>query len=166
MARIEPSIRTSRISFLCLLIPGFLISCGIAGQSVSGEDSSLRPGSLIQDRLYEAYREWEGTPYLLGGSTLTGVDCSAFVQRVMSEHFQVELPRNTREQLRVGRGIRRNAMRPGDLVFFRTTRRDLHVGIIVESGEFLHAGVSGGVMISSLEDRYWVTRFLGARRVM
>lgn len=115
--------------------------------------------------LMQAYREWEGTPYILGGSSKEGVDCSRFVNIVFDEYFAIDLPTNTREQLNAGDGIRRAAVRTGDLVFFKTGRRDLHVGIAVNQGEFMHASTSNGVMISKLGNSYWRTRFLAARRV-
>lgn len=117
-------------------------------------------------KLHGAHREWEGTPYLLGGSGMNGVDCSAFIQIVFREYFGETLPRNTREQLQEGSGVRRNSIRPGDLVFFRTNRGVLHVGIAIENGDFLHASVSNGVMISSLSESYWAGRYLGARRIL
>ena len=127
--------------------------------SVSGFENVVR-------KLHGAHREWEGTPYLLGGSGMNGVDCSAFTQIVFREYFGTQLPRNTREQLQVGSGVRRNSIRPGDLVFFRTNRGVLHVGIVIENGDFLHASVSNGVMISSLSESYWAGRYLGARRIL
>lgn len=116
--------------------------------------------------LMQAYRDWKGTPYVLGGSSRRGVDCSSFVRIVFDEYFGVGLPGNTRTQLNAGTGIRRAALRTGDLVFFRTGRKTLHVGIITEGKDFLHASTSSGVMISNLNDYYWSSRYLSARRVL
>ncbi len=127
--------------------------------SVSGYES-------VVQTLHGAHSEWEGTPYVLGGSSMNGIDCSAFTQIVFRDYFGKQLPRNTREQLQEGSGVRRNGIRPGDLVFFRTSRGVLHVGIVIESGNFLHASVSNGVMISSLSENYWAGRYLGARRIL
>ena len=85
---------------------------------------------------------------------------------MFEDYFGVQLPHNTRTQLNAGDGIRRAAVRTGDLVFFRTGRKTLHVGIAVNKGEFLHASTSNGVMISKLGNKYWRNRFLAARRVM
>jgi cell wall-associated NlpC family hydrolase len=120
----------------------------------------------VVQKLHGAHREWEGTPYVLGGSGMNGIDCSAFTQVVFREYFGTSIPRHTRDQLQEGSGIRRNAIRPGDLVFFRTNRGVLHVGIAMENDRFLHASVSNGVMISSLSENYWAGRYLGARRVL
>lgn len=117
-------------------------------------------------RLTQAYEQWKGTPYLLGGSSRSGVDCSAFIQIVMRQQFRVELPRTTSQQMNAGRRVRKSALRAGDLVFFQTGRRTLHVGIMMDNHRFLHASTSSGVMISSLQERYWTRRYLRARRVM
>jgi cell wall-associated NlpC family hydrolase len=116
--------------------------------------------------LMQAYRDWKGTPYVLGGTSKEGVDCSRFVNIIFDEYFAIDLPTNTRAQLDAGDGVRRKAVRTGDLVFFKTGRQDLHVGIAVNQGEFLHASTSNGVMISKLGNSYWRNRFLAARRVL
>lgn len=120
----------------------------------------------VVQKLHSAHSEWEGTPYVLGGSGMNGVDCSSFTQIVLNDFFGRELPRNTRQQLQEGSGVRRNQIQPGDLIFFRTNRGVLHVGIAMNDGDFLHASVSNGVMISNLSQNYWAGRYLGARRVL
>lgn len=120
----------------------------------------------VKASLMRAYRDWEGTPYRLGGQSKEGVDCSLFVNAIFDNYFDIDLPTNTRAQLNVGEGIRRAGVRTGDLVFFRTGRKTLHVGIAVNRGEFLHASTSNGVMISKLGNSYWRNRFLAARRVL
>ncbi|HEX6982890.1 MAG TPA: NlpC/P60 family protein [Balneolaceae bacterium] len=120
----------------------------------------------VQVKLMEAYREWKGTPYQLGGASKSGIDCSQLVQIIFNEYLGISLPPTTRTQLNAGEGIRRAAIRTGDLVFFRTGRKSLHVGIALNHGEFLHASASEGVMISKLGNHYWRNRFLAARRVL
>lgn len=120
----------------------------------------------VKVSLMQAYRDWEGTPYVLGGASKEGVDCSRFINIIFDEYFAIDLPTNTRSQLNVGDGIRSKAVRTGDLVFFKTGRQDLHVGVAVNQGEFLHASTSNGVMISKLGNSYWRNRFLEARRVL
>lgn len=134
-----------------------------AAMTVSSERGAFAD---VQRQLHSAHSKWQGTPYRLGGNSRSGIDCSAFTQVVFSDFFDATLPRNTREQLQAGDGIRRQHIQPGDLVFFRTSRGVLHVGIAMENGEFLHASVSSGVMISNLSERYWSGRYLGARRVL
>lgn len=142
-------------------------------KSSGGSDSSSMPMAAsvssvneVQSSLLQAYRDWKGTPYVLGGSSSRGVDCSSFVRLVFDDYFGIDLPPNTRTQLNVGSGIRRASLRTGDLVFFRTGRKTLHVGIITEGRDFLHASTSSGVMISNLSENYWSSRYLAARRVL
>jgi cell wall-associated NlpC family hydrolase len=142
---------------------------GSEDQPSEGEQVPAMSVSSVNEArasLMQAYRDWKGTPYKLGGSTKQGVDCSLFVHTIFDNYFGKNLPTNTRTQLNSGKGIRRSAVRTGDLVFFRTGRKTLHVGIAVNKGEFLHASTSNGVMISKLGNKYWRNRFLAARRVM
>ncbi|PAU94484.1 hypothetical protein CK503_06720 [Aliifodinibius salipaludis] len=134
----------------------------------SSSNTAIAVSSLDEAKasLIQAYRDWKGTPYLLGGTSQEGVDCSRFVNIVLDDYFGIDVPTNTKEQLNVGSKIRRAAVRTGDLVFFKTGRKTLHVGIAVNSGEFLHASTSSGVMISKLGKSYWRNRFLAARRVL
>jgi cell wall-associated NlpC family hydrolase len=158
----------------------FTSACGIASRTTgsvnnntgnSGENryppavTVAASSNSVHSQLQQAHHEWRGTPHILGGSGISGVDCSSFTQIVFREYFGMDLPRNTREQLAEGKGIRRNQIRPGDLIFFRTSRRDLHVGIAMNGGDFLHAASSTGVAISNLSENYWAGKYLGARRV-
>ena len=164
--------------FVVIFIFSVVTACGVAERgSVPVHEPSEGPALMSVDRvsnarsdlyneLQSAYRKWRGTPYALGGSSLSGVDCSAFTQNVFQDHFGRELPRHTTEQLRVGEGVRRGFLRTGDLVFFRTARSTLHVGIYMGEGTFLHASVSQGVTLSEIGDPYWATRYIGARRVL
>lgn len=127
--------------------------------------SSLEEITSIEKQLELVAQEWKGTPYRFGGEDESGIDCSAFTQTVFHDLFDKDLPRNTREQLQVGAGIRRKSIQTGDLVFFKTGRRMLHVGISMGDGDFLHAS-SSGVMISNMGEPYWAMRYLGARRVL
>lgn len=159
------------------------MSCGVAERTLkpppaasgtSGESASEPLPSAIsvskynevQVSLEQAHRDWEGTPYALGGISSRGIDCSAFMQVLFDDYFGVELPRNTKRQIYAGTPVRREALTTGDLVFFKTGRKTLHVGVIVEDDEFLHASTSQGVTTSSLDDYYWRSRYLAARRVM
>lgn len=160
-----------------ILIALFLTACGISrpgvqsDRTVSDRESTAQTelvaesGPVIQ-KLDRAHGEWAGTPYVLGGNSMNGIDCSAFTKVVFEDYFETIIPRHTSEQLQAGNGIRRNFIQPGDLVFFRTARGVLHVGIAMDGERFLHASVSSGVMISSLRERYWATRYIGTRRVL
>ncbi len=166
------------IRYLIIGITGLCFTaCGIYRETVHLPSSPADDHALmivhseeammnVQQILFSAHNRWEGTPYLLGGSSTRGVDCSAFTQIVYRDFFGLNLPRHTRDQLQEGSGIRRNQIRPGDLIFFRTGTGILHVGIAMDNGDFLHASVSSGVMISNLSENYWASRYLGARRML
>jgi len=110
---------------------------------------------------------FRGTPYRNGGSDPSGFDCSGFVQWVFAQHG-ARLPREVRDQYRVGEEIDRDEVAPGDLVFFETVSRGAsHVGIALGNGEFVHAPSSRGVVrIEKYTSSYWDSRWVGARRVM
>lgn len=108
-----------------------------------------------------------GTPYRFGGSSVRGIDCSAFVAKVY-QFFDVKLPRTAREQSRMGVRVAKSDLEEGDLVFFNTRRAFGHVGIYIGNNEFIHAssGRSGKhVRIDSLDKPYYNQRFIKAVRV-
>jgi cell wall-associated NlpC family hydrolase len=123
---------------------------------------------IVQPPLLATALALRGTPYLNGGSEPTqGFDCSGFVQWVFGQHGTA-LPREVREQFDAGRGIDRDEVKPGDLVFFTTVSRGAsHVGIALGNGEFVHAPSSRGVVrVEPYTSGYWAARWVGARRVL
>lgn len=109
---------------------------------------------------------FRGTPYRNGGSDPAGFDCSGFVQYVFAQHGW-RLPREVIEQFKAGDPIDRDAVRPGDLVFFETVAHGAsHVGIALGGDRFVHAPSSRGVVrIESYQRDYWARRWVGARRL-
>jgi cell wall-associated NlpC family hydrolase len=109
---------------------------------------------------------FRGTPYRNGGSDPSGFDCSGFVQWVFAQHGTA-LPREVRDQFRVGDDVDRDEVQPGDLVFFETVSRGAsHVGIAIGGGEFVHAPSSRGVVrVERYTSTYWAQRWVGARRL-
>ena len=106
-----------------------------------------------------------GAPYRLGGISLKGLDCSAFVKKIY-QLFDINLPRTAREQAHVGMGVARNDLIEGDLVFFNTRRSFGHVGIYIGNNEFVHASSRNkGVRIDSLNEPYFNKRFAKAVRL-
>jgi cell wall-associated NlpC family hydrolase len=106
-----------------------------------------------------------GAPYRLGGVSLKGIDCSAFVRKIYLI-FDIELPRNARAQSKVGMSIDREELVEGDLVFFRTRKPLGHVGIYIGNNEFVHASSTRKVIrIDSMETPYFQKRFQRAVRI-
>lgn len=109
-----------------------------------------------------------GTPYLWGGVTHAGIDCSGLTSRVYGEN-RVTIPRVSRDQYRAGLPVPDGELRDGDLVFFNTLGVGVsHVGMVVDAAHrrFIQASSSKGVVITPLDNRYYLTRYLGARRVV
>ena len=136
-------------------------------ENVSVTDSTLTDAPVSRKALLEeqAYL-WQGTPHRFGGTSRSGIDCSALVQNIFDETFNMYLPRTTAEQVNVGKRIATSELQAGDLVFYRINARTRHVGIYVDDDTFLHASKSEGVAISSMHDAYWKRRFWMARRVL
>jgi len=109
---------------------------------------------------------WLGTPYLLGGNTKKGTDCSGFVSSIYMEKERMPIPRTSTEEFKKGKSVARNDLIIGDLVFFGNRLRVSHVGIYVGKGNFIHASTSKGVTVTPLDDSYWKPRYIGARRYL
>jgi len=131
---------------------------------------TLAPGALL--RPFDGYAltgtalSLRGIPYRNGGTDPKGFDCSGFTQYVFAQHG-ISIPREVREQFRVGTTVEPDRLVAGDLLFFATTDPGAsHVGISIGGDEFVHAPSSTGVVrVEHLGSSYWSPRFLGARRI-
>lgn len=108
---------------------------------------------------------WRGTPYVLGGTSKTGIDCSGFVHMTFKKHLDKDIPRSTKLLSTYGHRIDHNNARAGDLVFFHTSDTVDHVGIYVSATEFVHASTSKGVIVSKYSNPYWKPRYWQTRRI-
>ena len=116
-------------------------------------------------KMFEFIDNWYGTRYRLGGTTKTGIDCSAFSQLFFSTVYGISLPRTSKEQYYKSEKISRSHLQEGDLIFFNTRGGVSHVGIYLQNNKFVHAATSGGVMISDFFDPYWHSKFIGVGRM-
>lgn len=107
-----------------------------------------------------------GTPYLYGGTTTKGFDCSGFIQYVFKQ-VDIDLPRTTKSQAKEGIKVEKTNLLAGDLVFFNTDGTGIsHAGIYMGNGLFSHSSASKGVRISKLSEDYFAERYVTARRIL
>lgn len=125
------------------------------------------PSSTDGDRIAAKAQEYLGVPYVWGGSSPSGFDCSGFTQYVMRA-CGYSIYRTATDQLENGSSVSYSNLQPGDLVFFHgtydTDATASHVGIYIGDGDFVHSG-SGAVQISNLSENYYANHYLCARRV-
>ncbi|SES20186.1 peptidoglycan-binding protein [Salipaludibacillus aurantiacus] len=126
-------------------------------RSNSGSSQSFNTMNLIADA-----SNYIGVPYVWGGTTASGFDCSGFIQHVFRNNG-VNLPRTVAQQWDATRPVSKPQV--GDIVYFTTYRAGpSHNGIYIGNNQFIHSGSSTGVTITSMDNSYWSPRYLGARR--
>ena len=125
---------------------------------------------VTKDRDQVMYKviEYLNTPYLWGGTSKHGIDCSAFIQTVMYQALGVTLPRTSYEQSNVGVDVERADLKFGDLLFFDTRGRGRvsHVAMYLGDGYFVHSGSKTGVAVASLDSEFYSRVFLKGKRVL
>lgn len=134
---------------------------------VTPSAAALKVQSGTAQQIISNAKKYLGTPYVWGGSTPSGFDCSGFVQYVFQQSG-IRLPRTTTEQVKVGTYVSKASLQPGDLVFLQNTYRQgvSHVGIYIGDGKMIHASSSKGVVISDLSTSYYTQHYHSARRVL
>ncbi len=146
-------------------ISGFSQGEGEKAESVTSTPLGKWSNPEERSLLVRVVKTFLGVPYKLGGSTLKGIDCSAFVRKIY-EVFNIQLPRTTREQFSIGKRVEKNQLEEGDLVFFKERGNRAHVGIYVGDNQFVHASsFSREVKIDYLDTPYYSKRFLKGIRV-
>lgn len=110
-------------------------------------------------------KKFMGVPYVFGGTTPSGFDCSGFLQYVFKQ-YGLNIPRLADEQYLLGEPVKVSQLSVGDLVFFSTYLEGAsHCGFYVGDKKFLHTSSSRGVRIDSLDDDYWKPKFLGGKKI-
>lgn len=120
------------------------------------------------DELISSAMDLLGVAYRFGGTSPTnGMDCSGFMQYIFRKSLNINLPRTSAEQAKMGVAVERSALQAGDLVFFNTSgNRISHVGLYIGNNRFIHAPRSGkNIEITSMSNAYWSKRYITARRV-
>jgi cell wall-associated NlpC family hydrolase len=132
---------------------------------------SVSPDSISNLRLYSFIKQWTGTPYVWGGNSTAGIDCSAFVQRLYRAVYDINVPRTSIEQFfakKVELYSNTKYLVEGDLVFFKTMSNNnavTHVGFYLRNGYFINASSSKGVSLGNLYDDYWSDRYVASGRL-
>ena len=111
-----------------------------------------------------------GYPYVYGGSSPKGFDCSGFTSYVYKQ-FGITINRTASTQLDNGTPVSMSELQPGDLVMFKKSgtgsKRASHVGIYIGNNQFVHASTSTvGVIVSDMDYAYYTTGFVGGRRLV
>ncbi|MBP2651608.1 MAG: NlpC/P60 family protein [Firmicutes bacterium] len=139
-------------------------SSAVNTNKVLGASTSIS-SEAANSPIITAARKYMGVPYVWGGVTPDGFDCSGFTQYVMKENG-ITLPRTAAEQFAIGTAVEKADLNVGDLIFFTTYKPGAsHVGFYIGNGQFIHASsVAAKVTISNLNDTYYVEHYIGARR--
>lgn len=138
----------------------------IGGKSTGVTPSAAALNGVSASAIIATAKKYIGVPYLWGGVTPSGFDCSGYVQYVFNIHG-VSLPRTSSQQYKMGTYVSKANLKAGDLVFFNTSGSGVsHLGIYIGNNQFIHSSTSKGVIISSLGNSYWAARYYGARRVL
>ena len=133
-----------------------------SGSANSGSNS----GSSAGQQIATYAKQYVGYPYVYGGSTPSGFDCSGFVQYVYKQNGY-SINRTATAQLADGTWVSYDDMQPGDIVYFGYGSTASHVGIYIGNGQFVHAQNSRtGVVISSLSESWYANRYLCAHRIV
>ena len=154
-----------RITFI-LIFSIFLM--GIYSQNSKELKSINKDSNKVLAELNDFIKKWLGVPYKVGGLNKNGIDCSGFATVIYKELFHINLPRTVDAQSNLGIPIA-GAFKTGDLLFFNTTGKISHVGIYLSNNQFAHAASQGpsiGIIISSLNERYYKDTYRFARRVI
>jgi cell wall-associated NlpC family hydrolase len=146
-----------RLLILFVLII-FLSSCGASKRASSARTTKAK--------LETQYQHYKGIAYKYGGTDKRGFDCSGFTQTVYSNAFNIQLPRTTAEMGKLGRKVSKRKLKPGDLVFFRPSRKYRHVGIFIGNNTFMHSSTSKGIIKSNLDNVYWKKKYRFAKRIL
>ena len=184
--KVPSSFTSQRFALQCLLLATLALqACSFSANTKSLQQASSLASDHVSEQasrhssaggqykhkqilatLKKQFEFWQGTAYRWGGNDRSGIDCSGLVMQIFQQEFNRVLPRTTAKQKRQGRSIRQSDLIAGDLVFFKTGVNLGHVGIYLQNQQFLHVSTRRGVMVSSLDNRYWRSRYVTARRVL
>lgn len=130
------------------------------------EQYGLFPGEINRPEILYVYEQWRHVPYRYGGRGEKGLDCSGFVNVILREVYNQQMPGGSASMYTKVQRIKKEELQEGDLVFFRIYRgRISHVGMYLSNNKFVHASTRGGIMISDLNEPYYRRYWAGAGRM-
>ena len=150
---------------------GFILGTYISTNTASGNNSAGTPSAQSTDageKIVVEAKKYLGVPYVYGGTSPSGFDCSGFVYYVYKQ-CGYSISRTATAQNSNGTQVSRGDMQPGDIIIFYHGYKSAigHAGLYIGNNQFIHASSGGGkVMISNLSETYYNTRFYSARRVV
>ncbi|MBF0496256.1 MAG: C40 family peptidase [Deltaproteobacteria bacterium] len=166
---------TTALTLVAALALTFLVGCAGHKTLYTEREEDAKKGRMAV-RVVKTARSQLGNLYRVGGANpQKGFDCSGFVQWVYVQHH-VPLPRTTEDQLKAGEKVKKDDLKPADLVFFKIdkgnffsffSQGNLHVGLYTGNGKFIHSPrVGEHVREEYLEEKYWDKRYIGSRRIL
>ncbi|EZP78476.1 NLP/P60 protein [Parageobacillus genomosp. 1] len=147
--------------FIALVSLSFLVLFSSLFVSTSNTEAAGNTNLLIAEA-----KKLIGTPYRYGGTTPKGFDCSGFVYYTHKK-VGITLPRSSKLMYQKGKAVHKSGLKAGDLVFFNTSKGKSgvsHVAIYIGNNQIIHA-VSKGVKIDNLNNSYWKSKYVGAKRL-
>jgi len=122
--------------------------------------------SLKNNELLNFIEKWYGVKYLYGGTTMKGIDCSAFTQVLLKNVYGIATDRVVGDQYNKCNKINRSDLQIGDLLFFRHKDKSYltHVAFYLGNNKFIHASVNKGITIDDLNSKYYSNIYYGSGR--
>lgn len=149
-------------------IKNFQADYGIAiSGKIDSKTTTAIEHAVVKQALIKDTKSYLGVPYLWGGTTPSGFDCSGFIYFMFNKHG-VDMPRNTSAGLyKQGHVVSESDLQPGDLVFYSTSSNGsiTHVGFYIGDNQWVSATNSKGIAIYSLDNSYWSKYYVGAKRI-
>lgn len=160
-----------------------VVLSSVSTQAQTSKKSTEDPDNLAKDyfsqimgvavsatsnvKLYQFVYDWLGTPYRLGGTSESGIDCSGFAYQLYDKVFNTVIGNNSRNIFSKVNPVSKDELQEGDLVFFKINSRAIsHVGVYLGDNKFAHASSSRGVMISNLNAPYWKRYYYKGGRLL